>query len=174
MKVIFLDVDGVLNSEPYFMEHLNDMRQNPIDPEGVRRLERIVSSTGAQIVLSSSWRGGWDRDPDKMDIDGQVLTENLSRYGLTIYDKTDYIEFGRRAREIKAWLKASREKVESFVILDDCNYAWDKHGLGKRWVRTEYIDGGLLDEDVDKAIAILNRKFTIAEKMELLLSFSNL
>ena len=102
-----------------------------------------------------------------MDIDGQILTKELSKCDLEIYDKTDYIEYGRRAREIKAWLKESEEKVESFVILDDCNYAWDKHGLSRRWVRTDFIDGGLLDEGVEKAIEILNRKFTFTEKIKM-------
>ena len=45
MKVLFLDVDGVLNSEPYYMQHLDDMRANPIDPEGVKRLAQIVEAT---------------------------------------------------------------------------------------------------------------------------------
>lgn len=163
LKVIFLDVDGVLNSEPYYMKHMEDLRKHPIDPDGVERLARIIRETEAKIVLSSSWRGGWDPDPEKRDIDGKILSAALEVYGLSIFDKTGRIEYGRRAKEIKAWIHQSAEKIESFVILDDCNYAWEAHGLKNRWVRTDFVDGGLLDEDVEKAIEILGKKITAAE-----------
>lgn len=168
MKVIFLDVDGVLNSEQYFLNSDGtDLREyvlnNPVDPEGVRRLQQIVEESGAKIVLSSSWRGGWDKDPDKMDFDGRFLTKALAECDLEIFDKTDYIDFGRRAREIKSWIYHAPEQVESFVILDDCDYAWDKHGLGARWLRTDYIDCGLKDEHIPVALQILDRKVGLAE-----------
>ncbi len=169
MKVLFLDVDGVLNSEPYCIEHREDLWDNPIDREAVKRLVKIVQASGAKIVLSSSWRGGWDKEPENMDVDGRVLSSVLGEYGLTIYDKTEYIEYGRRAREIKSWLGHCPVHVESFVILDDCNYAWEKHGLAGRWVRTDFISGGLLDPGVEEAIAILERKVTLAERMRMMI-----
>lgn len=49
-KVIFLDIDGVLNDE----EHTSE---SYLDSMMVGRLKRIIDETGAEIILSSSWRG---------------------------------------------------------------------------------------------------------------------
>ena len=52
MRVIFLDVDGVLNNEPAFVEmgqkveHCTDV----LDPDCIRRLGEIVRRTDAKIV----------------------------------------------------------------------------------------------------------------------------
>ena len=51
-KIIFLDIDGVLNSESYFKNKIAGV----IDPECVRRLNRIIKETDADIVISSSWK----------------------------------------------------------------------------------------------------------------------
>lgn len=55
MKVIFLDIDGVLNcvtSKSYCGMYVG------VDADKIRRLARIVEETGAKIVLSSDWRDG--------------------------------------------------------------------------------------------------------------------
>src|ERR1700709_1279552 len=53
MKVIFLDIDGVLNST-----HTANPRSFPyiVDPELVTRLKDVLAKTGAEVVLSSTWR----------------------------------------------------------------------------------------------------------------------
>jgi len=63
-KLIFLDVDGVLNSL-IWMERMNDAGKNKdgfffenVDVEAVARLNRIVEATGAAVVVSSTWRIG--------------------------------------------------------------------------------------------------------------------
>lgn len=160
MKVIFLDIDGVLNSEKYYTEHLEDMMENPVDRECVKRLKRIVDATGARIVLSSSWRTGWSRKKDQMDELCRKLVEILAEYQLEIYDKTCILNNGERGREIKFWIKNAPEKVESFVILDDHDFQWEKYRLWKRWVQTDYSDGGLQEQDVEKAVKILNEMLT--------------
>lgn len=50
VKVIFLDIDGVLNT--------NSDRN--ISDEKLIFLSELVSKTGAEIVLSSSWRNWWN------------------------------------------------------------------------------------------------------------------
>lgn len=60
MKVIFLDVDGVLdifNTEQYMQVLLKD---------AVQRLKRIVDETDAKIVVASNWRYGCDRYKDRI------------------------------------------------------------------------------------------------------------
>jgi hypothetical protein len=59
LKVIFLDVDGVLNSRGKWagcdLANLTDSGTR-IDPLAVARLKRIVDATDAKIVVSSTWR----------------------------------------------------------------------------------------------------------------------
>ena len=63
MKVIFLDVDGVLNSQQLF-EKSEDAQLISVDEENIKNLKKIVDATGAKIVLSSSWIYGWAEHRD--------------------------------------------------------------------------------------------------------------
>jgi hypothetical protein len=59
MGVLFLDIDGVLNSTAYWWREGQDVpmgQAGAIDPAAVARLNRIIEATGAVVVLSSSWR----------------------------------------------------------------------------------------------------------------------
>lgn len=67
MKVIFLDFDGVLNHQDWFVRRRDEVKQDEIvaqypfyeiDPESIKQLNRIVNETGAKIVVSSTWRHG--------------------------------------------------------------------------------------------------------------------
>jgi len=59
MKVIFLDFDGVLNSVKY--DRKRDWNKLTfIDESRLPLLKQIVDSTGAVIVLSTTWRNHWE------------------------------------------------------------------------------------------------------------------
>ena len=75
MKVIFLDVDGVLTSEDY----LNGVEFD-LSEEKIKLLKKIVEQTNAKIVLSSSWKNKTRNFP--------VLENLLNKNGLEIYDTT--------------------------------------------------------------------------------------
>ncbi len=53
MKIIFLDIDGVLNSRTYDRKR-NWNEQTDIDESRLPLVKEIVDSTGAEIVLSST------------------------------------------------------------------------------------------------------------------------
>lgn len=116
MKVIFLDVDGVLNSEHWYKKnhkrHPERCRvETAIDPRFVRNLAKIVKRTGAKIVLSATCRG------TVREKRNHYLHQILAKYGLEIYDYT--IRLGReRGHEIQDWLDKHRD-VTNIVILDD-------------------------------------------------------
>lgn len=60
MKIIFLDIDGVLNTK-YWYKHMDkstvkDKYGYAFDPNAVSNLKRIIDETGANIVISSSWK----------------------------------------------------------------------------------------------------------------------
>jgi len=111
MNVLFLDVDGVLNMHKSGgMYALNKKR--------LRLLEDIIKETGAEIVLSSTWR----KDQRAF----RKLTRVLTYRGLKILDVTpDFsyqpqkpLERAYRGHEIQHWLDAHPE-VTNYVIVDD-------------------------------------------------------
>lgn len=72
MKVIFLDIDGVLNTQQTFMKIYEEWkktgeRRTEIDLERVGFLKEIVAATDAKIVLSSSWRSALKIVDGKME-----------------------------------------------------------------------------------------------------------
>lgn len=157
MKIVFLDMDGVVNCMEFFdrtskeREGLTrhdetDFWKMMIDPEAVKRLNTIADKSGAKFVLSSSWR-----------IAHPLLKveKYLKLCGFTgdLIDKTPNrspVPPHRRGNEIQAWLDSHKE-VEKFVILDDDS---DMEHLTKYLVQTSWRDG-LLDEHVEKALKML-------------------
>lgn len=149
-KIIFLDVDGVLNSAEFnrwlWDNHEKKYRGYEIlDQRAILCLQDIVFVTGAEIVLSSSWRFSSLRT--------KQLEEQLLPYGLEIIDRTISDTRGRRGEEVKEWL-SRHPKVSHFVILDDDDDFKDEE-LKKHFVQTTFYRG-LLEEHVGKAIEILN------------------
>jgi hypothetical protein len=148
LKLVFLDVDGVL--------HSNDPSQESQAEwvEGVSglfkfggQLERLIKSTGALIVVMSSWR----RDPPML----QHLTTELSKHwGLEILDKTPVLATGaQRHLEIYQWFNDNPAyKDAMWVALDDCCLDLPP----ANFVQCEDPDKGLTEVLADEAIARLN------------------
>ena len=118
MKVIFLDVDGVLNSEHCFKkEHKRYERTHEVrvdkglDKRFIKNLKWLVNKTGAKIVLSSSWRGLVKKDKN------HYLHKYLEEQGLKIYDYTPNVGL-ERGIDIQEWLNHHLD-VTNIVILDD-------------------------------------------------------
>lgn len=141
MKIVFLDIDGVLIHHGSIPKHT----PRKADPECVARLNKITDATGAKIVISSTWRTMDD------------IEKTLDRWGITaeIWGKTPSgydpgrISLGvTRGNEINTWLVESKFKIDSFVILDDDN---DMEPLSGHLVQTSF-KSGLTDEHVELAI----------------------
>ncbi len=157
MKVLFLDIDGVLNSRTYLLFCYNQgvLPDDKIDPAAVARLNQITDATGAHIVVSSTWRLPyvWNKNVDK-------LVELLKKHGIKgdiIGATPDHKRSHGRGGEIQDWMnrcKLDGIQIETFVILDDDN---DMGNLDKFLVQTKFSDG-LLDVHVQAAIDILNKK----------------
>ena len=165
MRVIFLDIDGVLNSVMYEnSDRFNENDSNAlIDMSRVKLLADIVKATGSEIVLSSTWREDWDKSSDLCGQDGKYLNMCLAKYGLSIIDKTPILNYSDDRRvEILAWLSKHGTDVESFVILDDINCGWEE--LIKRVVITNPYGYGLEEEHVIKAIELLKQNVRLVFK----------
>ena len=171
MNLIFLDIDGVLNSMAYF-EWLKSpqctQKKNPVYNEisdfHLQMLAKICHACDVKIVLSSTWREL--DDPSEKDACSmyQYLADRLAEYDMKIYSKTPCIQ-NNRPLEIATWLgKQERLEAIRFVILDDdfSKEDYDVYGIGNQLVQTQFFcehmhEGGLQQKHVNQAIAILNR-----------------
>lgn len=136
MKVIFLDVDGVLNSmqDGYSFE----LETN----KHFELLKQIIDKTNAKLVLSSSWRIGI-RPND-------TIHTKLKEFGMSIYDCTPILKGKTRGDEIQAWLDQHQD-VERFIILDD------DIDMGKLMYRLVHTDTmvGLTEEEVKICLMLM-------------------
>ena len=154
MKVIFLDVDGVLNCKG---TEARCGHYQGIDVGRVQHLRQIVDATGAVIVLTSTWKDGWEREyKEDQDPLANYLDRKLRAAGLRILDKTEDKGYDRGAGILR-WMEG--RPVESFVILDDEPFDYESFpALADRWVKTIYVSagGGLQLAHVHLAIQKLN------------------
>ena len=161
-KYIFLDFDGVLNTEQYIDQlrrekaPVSDKYGYLFDPCAVDNLRKLINTTGAEIVISSSWR-----------IDGLELMQAmwsdrelpgiiagmtpLGEFQMEILTPDDCVG---RGKEIEQWLKENGSMQDKYVILDDVP---DMLSYQKPFfIQTNPIVG-ITDDDCLKAINILNR-----------------
>lgn len=156
MKVIFLDIDGVLNNA--YSKSRAPSGVVGIDADKVKRLRKIVETTGAKLVLTSSWKtdNGEDRE---------YMLRKLGRERLRVLMHT-VDEGWNRWEGIRRWIDRYGENMESYIILDDelfVDYFSDpvkeilRPEVEDHLVRTEYFekDGGLRDQHVEKAVRML-------------------
>lgn len=154
MKVIFLDIDGVLNCVDTTVKCKAFVG---IDEKYVARLKRIVEATGAQIVLSSSWKHDWEPvNKEAQNEFGAYIDRVLKKYSLVAIDKTYESDSERRGEGIIQWV--GTHEVDSFIILDNEWFDFKELGLQSRVIKTEFYDehGGLTNDHVALAIELLN------------------
>jgi hypothetical protein len=146
MKIIFLDIDGVMNSEVYHST-LDTKKKNwrRFDPEAVKMLIKLVEEFDAKIVVSSLWRF-----VAKKELATELKESHLVNF-LHQDWKTPVIEPGHRGKEIKMWLDQHPD-INEFVILDDDSDVLEV--FSDKFVRTDYYDG-LQAEHYYKAREIL-------------------
>jgi len=170
MNIVFLDIDGVLNWGPM----TDNLRPWPdaCSPAAVARLYDLVTRGNARIVVSSTWR---------LYHSDEWLEGFLSAHGLDriltashtephIIGRTSRKLSSHRGQEISWWLQDYDERVgsgslnaewgpiEAYVVLDD-----DDDSISalhpERLILTDNKKG-LTDDDVERAIEILNTPIT--------------
>ena len=157
MKVVFLDVDGVLNyagCKEKFNHFLG------VEDECVERLAEIVFSCSpkALIVLTSSWKTLWDNQPinsKELDPMAKYLVDKLKARGLNLADRTEEKDPSKRGLGIKGWLKKAGSDIDGWVVIDDEIFSdYEERGIMPHLVKTSF-GVGLSDKGVEKAIKIL-------------------
>lgn len=163
MKIIFLDIDGVMKSGASAIRNYGEMGFGlTLHPEHVEALNFILDNTDARIVISSTYRLGYSVKEMK-----QLFKDNGIDYKYVISHtpfldapKGEYVE---RGDEIAHWLQYYPQiafdkfgvdlDVESFVVLDDDN---DMNAINPiNFVQTNR-NYGLTHYDAVKAIEVLN------------------
>lgn len=125
--LIFLDIDGVLNSD-----HSDYELYQPY----IKNLKTLVDATDAQIILSSSWQMFVKKEnneivPKNKNTHGHALVDALAKENLKIFDKVvddDILPSNKRHKEILNYLR-KRFNYEinypNFVILDDDDFGFN-------------------------------------------------
>lgn len=168
MKAIFLDMDGVLNSErnvvaygryPHPLQPNFDTHFHELDRIAVNMLKRLCHETGAKIVLSSTWRLIMTVERQWVEAMNTYFDwEDFPIIGMTPRSADNY-----RGSEVKAFiaewnLKHPEEMIDCHVILDDNGDFYEDQPL----VRTD-PDVGFMLKDFVKALKILNPDSKILE-----------
>lgn len=155
-KIIFLDIDGVLNSEDE-LRNLPEKKEHTIEDEiydiHCKALQTIVEKTNAVVVLSSTWRHSYF----------DLVKNKLEKYNIKIIDKTGTgCNDCLRGNLIYKWIKEHEDIIsckyydyKNYLILDDNSdmLYWQKDNFIK-------VDGktGLTETYIKRAIEILNQE----------------
>ena len=147
MKIVFLDIDGVLNNVASAAEGVD------IIPEKVILVRRLCEITGAEIVISSSWRIMYDL---------AHIRDVLYHTGLKqvqVIDETPRLNSigSTRGHEIQKWLDEHPEVTEYVIFDDDSDMLPDQK---LNFIKTENFVG-LTYKEFDEALSILGAKITL-------------
>ena len=142
MKLLFLDIDGVLTSNETISrkEFLYTFSASC-----VWALNRILRDNKVKIILTSSWRTVFDAEKQN-----QIFREN----GVIQLPGGQTNDFGYENRSLEIQDYLSKRKVENYVILDDMKI----NGFDEHFVLVNPATG-LTENDVEKVNRILGNLF---------------
>ena len=180
MKVIFLDIDGVMNDELAYKAWQENPDKETLEDSDVptdqhmAQLKRLVDVTGAEIVLSSAWRCSlWgirtvlerfnDYGLKLLSVTDEGVSEsvleaagfgdvNPKNTSKRVWDGSNALIIHDRGAEIAGWM-LRHKNVSAFVILDDEDVDIKMY-YPNNLIKTSFMTG-LTDEDVAAAIKIL-------------------
>ena len=157
MKVIFLDIDGVLNYTQWYVSDRNPGNLNgeegDIDPLCAERINNICQVTDAKIVLSSDWRISWPYCIDRLEKGGIKNGLIIDKTPEHMWAEHSSEKYKSRGSEIDDWISQHPE-CNRYVILDDRTDFTEEQKPNFVHINSMY---GLDDDDVKFAIQILNR-----------------
>ena len=120
MRALFLDIDGVIATPTSV--RLNYLLGRPVDRQwydqvALDYLGRLVTETGAVVVLTSNWRHDLSSTDELMLAIMDNLLAQLAAVGAPMFDATPSLLGHDRSAEVGAWLDA--HPCETYAILDD-------------------------------------------------------
>lgn len=158
MKIIFLDIDGVLNNLDSLRAGSCSMgvgwwdgdpsrEGSGFEPNSVQELKRILSATDAKIVISSTWRKLGSIETLREVFENWDISPDL------ILGATPITDRGHRGTEIRHWLQSftrNGKVVDKWIAIDDDSDFHDDQIL----IQTSF-ETGLTSDIADAAIAAL-------------------
>ena len=150
-KILFLDFDGVLNTEHYqgLLQYQGKPWQDEygafFDPKAVKQLKRIIDATDADIVVESSWK--------YLGLDAMEELWKVRNLPGTIIDITPSLLGKNKGVEIASWLSKYAKQDIRYVIIDDEYVILDSQL--PHFILTNPYEG-ITEEQANKAISILN------------------
>lgn len=161
MRILFLDIDGVLNTQKYLKEvwdkkkrdhvDLDDLdslanhKMLDIDMNKLKLLKEIVDECDLSVVITSSWK----RLTVYPLVEKRLIELGIPVVGVTI-DNMD-----NRGKGIKNYIK--KYNIEEYIVLDDdIFYDYDEEIL-KRLVKTSFYEDGLDEEKKEEAIRLIKK-----------------
>ena len=167
-KIIFLDFDGVMNTE-FYQKVLNQQCENwqdeygaLFDPNAVKQLKRIIDATDADIVVESSWKYlGLDAMKELWkvrNLPGRIIDITPSTTSDEYLLNVDLDDFSNKMHhckglKISSWLSEKGLSNTRYVIIDD-EYVVLESQLSNFILTNPYE--GITEEQANKAISILN------------------
>lgn len=162
MKVIFLDIDGVLNVYNNTKDRFGFTFHKPFEDN----LRWIIEETGAKIVISSTWKiDGIEYLKDmwyERGLPGDIIGITPNEVDVVEKGTCDFYDQVDRGYEIQQWL--DEHSVDSFCIIDDIDdmLPLHKNNFVKTSNNNDHIDSigngyGLTKKCSEKIIEILNR-----------------
>ena len=163
-KVIFLDIDGVLNTGWWYSQMDRNTPKDKygyaFDPNAVANLKKILDETRADIVISSSWKSFGLSELEEMwnfrGLPGKLIgiTPNSVSDEMLLNADLDHMElYSIRGMEIKEWLTKHGKHVSHYVIIDDMDNMLPEQQSHFVWIDPEV---GITEGNAAQAIMILN------------------
>lgn len=120
-SVIFLDVDGVLNTKSTCVYAPSGVYVG-VDEARVVVLSNAMKETRADgVILTSTWKNMKKEDEDYI-----YLVNSLEKYGIKVLGKTEEERTSQREVGILQYLE-SHPEIEDFVILDDQHFGFEDY-----------------------------------------------
>lgn len=135
MKIIFLNIDGVLNGYGLFIGSIQRIAdkfnltkisnklntQFKVKKKYAKLLSKIVQKSGAKVVVTSSWRGEWMLSNNLSNWDSvESFKKWMKYYNIEVIDITPKIDTTEcdRSIEICKWLEDHNNEIDSYCIID--------------------------------------------------------
>lgn len=144
-RVLFLDIDGVLNSLSSALA-LGDTNHH-LDPVCVGLIARLLKETDTKVVISSSWRIGRTVETLQFELDRL----GAHRIGDRIIGRTGDGYNGHRGRQIKEWIEMNAPNCTYIIVDDDSDMLPAQKPY---FVKTDF-ENGFRAAHYKKAMAIL-------------------
>lgn len=171
MNYIFLDVDGVLNSQKYMIKTHKKLKKilknktesemiyatRHVDTKAVYRLSKIVKATNAKIIMSSSWRGAWKYgEPSTNNYTAFYLNSVMHNFGIAVDDITTLV-YHDRGEQILQYVFENLKPEDNWIVIDDEIFDIDRYISLDKVVKTNFKTG-LLNKHIKEAILKMRKQ----------------